>query len=242
MDDDSRALVLIVDDQQELCELMRDVLEGANYRVLVAYDGAAGWQLAKEELPDLVVIDVEMPEMDGFHLCRQIRAYERLKDVPIIFATKRTQMDDKARAFGLGADDYLAKPFEALELKLRVDARLRGRARRFRPERRGLRVDRQERMAYVPGRPVPVTLTANECAVLVYLLPPPSQPVSAKALMSRALNQPVDTRQSTSSMRNLMSRLREKIEPDPQQPRFIRTLPQSGYMVSPHGGSAENQP
>lgn len=231
-----KALVLIVDDNRYLCELVRDVLEADGYRVLVAYNGRVGWQLAREELPDLVILDVEMPEMDGFAVCKKLRSDKQTDSTPILFLTIRSALSDKSRAFKLGADDYLIKPFEPLELKLRVEARLRQARHPLRPERRGLVLDQEERLCWVPGQPAPIPLTDRETAILAYMLSHPYQAVSAKTLMDRALGEPLDASQTTSAVRNMMVRLREKIEPDPQKPRFIRTLRQAGYMLSPVGG------
>lgn len=117
--------ILVVDDDVSINELIKVNLELAGYKVFQAYDGIKGFALAKQELPSLVVLDVMMPEVDGFTVAKRIRENAETKDIPIIMLTALSQIDDKANGFNIGVDDYLVKPFEIEELLMRVRALLK---------------------------------------------------------------------------------------------------------------------
>lgn len=117
--------ILVVDDDVSINELIKVNLELAGYKVFQAYDGIKGFALAKQELPSLVVLDVMMPEVDGFTVAKRIRENAETKNIPIIMLTALSQIDDKANGFNIGVDDYLVKPFEIEELLMRVRALLK---------------------------------------------------------------------------------------------------------------------
>lgn len=117
--------ILVVDDDVSINELIKVNLELAGYKVFQAYDGIKGFALAKQELPSLVVLDVMMPEVDGFTMAKRIRENAETKNIPIIMLTALSQIDDKANGFNIGVDDYLVKPFEIEELLMRVRALLK---------------------------------------------------------------------------------------------------------------------
>ena len=117
--------ILVVDDDVSINELIKVNLELAGYNVLQAYEGTTGFATAKQELPDLVVLDVMMPEVDGYTVAQRIRQNETTKNVPILMLTALSQLDDKAKGYDIGIDDYLVKPFEMEELKMRVKAILK---------------------------------------------------------------------------------------------------------------------
>lgn len=117
--------ILVVDDDVAINELIKVNLELAGYNVVQAYDGIKGFALAKQELPSLVVLDVMMPEVDGFTVAKRIRQNDDTKDVPIIMLTALSQLNDKVKGFDIGVDDYLVKPFEVEELLVRVRALLK---------------------------------------------------------------------------------------------------------------------
>jgi two-component system, OmpR family, response regulator len=123
MDTDRHATLLVVDDEESLCEMVSSALRFAGYTVRTAADGVAALRSVKAEPPDLVVLDVNMPEMDGFEVCRRLRRDG--VDVPVIFLTARDDIDDKRTGFRHGGDDYLTKPFSLEELGLRIEALLR---------------------------------------------------------------------------------------------------------------------
>ena len=117
--------ILVVDDDVSINELIKTNLELAGYKVFQAYDGIKGFALAKQELPALVVLDVMMPEVDGYTVAKRIRENPETKNIPIIMLTALSQIDDKANGFNIGVDDYLVKPFEIEELLMRVRALLK---------------------------------------------------------------------------------------------------------------------
>lgn len=117
--------ILVIDDEQTINELIKVNLELAGYSVIQALDGTKGFALAKQELPNLIVLDVMMPEVDGFTVAQRIRQNPETKNIPILMLTALSQLNDKVKGFDLGVDDYLTKPFEMDELKVRIRALLK---------------------------------------------------------------------------------------------------------------------
>ncbi len=117
--------ILVIDDDKAINELLKVNLELCGYKVLQAYDGTTGFALCKQECPSLVVLDVMMPEVDGFTVAQRIRNNESTKNIPILMLTALSQIDDKVKGFNTGVDDYLVKPFEFAELQVRVRALLK---------------------------------------------------------------------------------------------------------------------
>lgn len=117
--------ILVIDDDTSINELIKVNLELGGYNVVQAYDGIKGFALAKQELPSLIILDVMMPEVDGFTVAKRVRENPSTKDVPIIMLTALSQLNDKANGFNIGVDDYLVKPFEIEELLMRVKALLK---------------------------------------------------------------------------------------------------------------------
>lgn len=117
--------ILVVDDDLAINELIKVNLELAGYKVLQAYEGTTGFALAKQELPSVIVLDVMMPEVDGFTVAQRIRKNDSTKDIPIIMLTALSQLNDKVNGFNIGVDDYLVKPFEMEELLVRIRALLK---------------------------------------------------------------------------------------------------------------------
>ena len=117
--------ILVIDDEQSINELIKINLELAGYKVIQALDGIKGFALAKQELPNLIILDVMMPEVNGFTVAQRIRQNDSTKDIPILMLTALSQLDDKIKGFDIGIDDYLVKPFEMDELKVRIRALLK---------------------------------------------------------------------------------------------------------------------
>lgn len=117
--------ILIIEDDKSINELIKINLELVGYKVIQAFDGIKGFALAKQELPNIIILDVMMPEVDGFTVAQRIRQNESTKNIPILMLTALSQLNDKVKGFDLGVDDYLTKPFEMEELKVRIRALLK---------------------------------------------------------------------------------------------------------------------
>ncbi len=217
--------VLVVEDDPNVAELIRLYLERAGHRVRVAGDGLEALRLFREERPDLVVLDVMLPYLDGWEVCRQIR---REDDTPVIMLTARGENAEKILGFELGADDYVVKPFDPQELMARVRAVLR----RARPEAAreqvvrhpGLMVDLSRYAAEVDGRPV--ALTPKELELLHFLARHPNQVFTREQLLSQVwgYDYPGDSR----TVDVHIKRLRKKLE-GPGRPWRLATVWGVGY-------------
>ncbi|MDI7275016.1 MAG: response regulator transcription factor [Anaerolineae bacterium] len=225
------ARVLIVDDDRKVVELVALYLKRDGYRVLAAYDGAEALELAREKRPDLIVLDLMLPGMDGLSICRTLRAEGHT--VPIIMLTARTLEEDKLVGLDLGADDYVTKPFSPRELVARVRAVLR-RASEGKEEgppeiRRGdLVVDLVRHEVRVRGRPV--HLTAREFKLLVALARQPGRAFTRQQLLDEAFGFDYEGLERTVDV-HIMN-LRRKIEEDGSRPTRILTIQGVGYKFA----------
>jgi DNA-binding response OmpR family regulator len=224
----TRQTVLVVDDEEAIAEAVRARLESEGYDVVVAADGPEAIELAAGVRPDLVVLDLMLPGMDGLEVCREI---QRESWVPVLMLTARTEEADKVAGFAVGADDYLTKPFSLRELAVRVRAILR-RVDRIRassttePLGRGpLEIDPSRRRVTVDG--AEVTLTPLEFEILLTLARDPGVVFTREQLMDRvwgyrdyAGGRVVDSH---------VARIRRKLGEDGVEPRFIRTVHGVGY-------------
>jgi len=221
--------ILVVDDEKRLVSLVESYLKQEGFRVLIAYDGRQALEIAQREQPDLIILDIMMPEMDGYEFMRQHR---RLADTPIILLTAR--VDDEERVIGLelGADDYITKPFRPRELVARVRAVLRRAARSAQiPD--VLRVDnlllnRAERTAYLQDRPL--DLTPSEFDILAALMSSPGRVFSRLDLLD--IIQGVRYEGYERTIDTHIKNLRAKLGDDPRQPRYIETVYGIGYRLS----------
>ena len=224
--------VLIVEDERAIVEILKFNLKREGYETLEALDGETGLLLAQTKDPDLILLDVMLPKMNGFDICKTLRAENRT--TPIIMLTAREEEMDKVFGLEAGADDYITKPFSMRELMARVkanirrrslDAALRGPAEQL--LRQGeLTVDLSAMTVQKAG--VPVEVTQKEYDLLVCLLSSPGRVYSREELMSKVWNYSYfgdDMRTVDVTVR----RLREKIEDDPGNPRYIRTKRGAGY-------------
>jgi two-component system, OmpR family, alkaline phosphatase synthesis response regulator PhoP len=217
--------ILVIDDEPKIVELCRDYLQAAGFDVLRAGDGPGGLAVARREQPDLIVLDLMLPGMDGLDVCRELR---RDSSVPIIMLTARVEETDKLIGLELGADDYLTKPFSPRELVARVRTVLR-RAAGSQPTeviRAGeLSLDRSRYCATLPGREV--TLTPTEFELLATLAGQPGRIFSRAQLLTavRGVSFESYERAIDSHIRNL----RRKIEPQEGEPRYIQTVHGVGY-------------
>jgi len=217
--------VLVVDDDVKTVELVKLYLERGGYEVLTAYDGIEALRLARESCPDLIVLDLMLPDIDGLEVCRSIR---HESDVPIIMLTARTTDQDKLTGLGLGADDYVTKPFSPKVLAARVRAVLRRLPGERGPEeiKRGeLSMNFTTHEAWFSDRPL--NLTTVEFKLLGVLAKEPGRVFSRASLIEEALGYDFEGFDRTIDVHIL--NLRRKMEPDPSHPRYIKTVYGIGY-------------
>lgn len=230
--------ILVVDDDIAILELLKVNLELLGYKVITASDPEKGLAFAKQEIPDLIILDVMMPEVDGFTLCGRIRQNAELNNVPVLMLTALGMLQDKVKGFDSGADDYLVKPFELPELKVRVKALLR-RSGSI-PKSAAL----PELLAIgditlipenleVKIKEVKVKLTPTEFEVLNCLLQNHGQAVSAGTLLKEVWGYSDDDDVETIRVhiRHLRSKL-SKVNPDK---KYIETIYGGGYRLLPEG-------
>ncbi len=223
----SEPLILAIDDEPALLRLIKLELSAHGFRVLTAPSGAAGVRMEEEHRPDVVLLDVSMPEMDGFEVMRQLR--DRT-NVPIVLLTARGSDSDKVRGLELGADDYLAKPFSPAELSARVRAVLRrsigSQAPTQQVEAGNIVVDLHKRLAFRNGSQV--DLTRTEWMLLQHLAANPGRVMLSAELLSKIWGP--EYRGDLQYLRVWVSRLRKKLEEDPANPTLIKTFQGIGYM------------
>ncbi|HYF11590.1 MAG TPA: response regulator transcription factor [Actinomycetota bacterium] len=227
--------ILVVDDEEAIAEAVRARLENEGHRVLVASDGPQALDIAGREHPDLVVLDLMLPGMDGLEVCAEL---QRDRWVPVLMLTARTEESDKIAGFAVGADDYLTKPFSLRELTVRVRAILRRFERVGAPpseeslERDGMSIDAARRRVSVDAQEL--QLTPLEFDILLTLAREPGVVFTREQLMDRvwgyrdyAGGRVVDSH---------VARIRRKLREDGNEPRFIRTVHGVGYAFQEANG------
>ncbi len=221
--------ILVVDDEERLVSLLKAYLSQAGFRVVTANNGREALFQARYEKPDLVLLDIMMPEMDGYEF---MRLHRKECDTPVILLTARIEEDDKVIGLELGADDYVTKPFSPRELTARVRAVLR-RAGKTLPEPEILRVagislDRGGHTVEVAGQPV--DLTRSEFDILAALMSSPGRAFTRLELLDYLQGTASEGYQRTVDVH--IKNLRAKLETDPGQPRYIQTVYGVGYRFS----------
>lgn len=225
--------ILVVEDEKNIAELERDYLEANGYTVEIEFDGKNGLDKAIGSDYDLVILDVMLPGIDGFEVCRQIRKH---KEGPVLMVSAKKDEIDKIRGLGLGADDYITKPFNILELKARVRALLRRSGAAVQHQAAGqltvghIRLDPNERSAWKDG--VSVDLTAKEFDLMELLMRNPGRVYSRENLLNVVWGYEYIGDYRTVDVH--VRRLREKLELDPANPQYIRTKWGVGYYLSSH--------
>ncbi len=227
--------ILIVDDERSIVEILKYNLEKNGLDTLCAYDGAEGLRLAREADPDVILLDVMLPELDGFQVCRALRS-ER-NNVPIIMITAREEETDKVFGLELGADDYITKPFSMREVVARVRTNMRRAASNApAPEAEGgqlklkdLTIDLSRRAVFKNGREI--ELTAREYELIRFLSENPGKVVSREELMSQVWQ--YDYYGDLRAVDVAVRRLREKLEPNPSEPVYVMTKRGAGYYFAP---------
>jgi len=219
--------VLVVDDDAKTVELVKLYLNRDGYRVVTAYDGNEALRMARENHPDLIVLDLMLPGIDGLEICRILR---NESDVPIIMLTALTTDDDRLTGLNLGADDYVTKPFSPRELAARVRAVLRripGERGPDKIEHGPLSVDFLKHEAFLEG--TPLNLTPIEFKILGALVKEPGRVFSRAQIIENALGYDFDGFDRTIDVHIL--KLRRKLEPDPRHPSYIKTVYGAGYKL-----------
>ncbi|MBU3143586.1 response regulator transcription factor [Clostridium sp. CF012] len=222
--------VLIIEDDISIAELERDYLEINGFEVVIENSGDKGLLKAKQDQYDLIILDLMLPKIDGFEICRQIR---QGKNTPIIMVSAKKEDIDKIRGLGLGADDFMTKPFSPSELVARVKAHISRferltegtQAKNDKIEIRGLSMDKSSRRAFINEREV--ILTTKEFDLLIYLAANPNKVFTKEDLFERiwGFNSQGDIPTVTVHIR----KIREKIEIDPSNPQYIETIWGVGY-------------
>ncbi|MCA0455132.1 MAG: response regulator transcription factor [Chloroflexi bacterium] len=221
--------ILVVDDDQQIVRLVRSYLEQAGMTVLMAYDGETAKHVIKKERPDLVILDLMLPGHSGWEITRWLRADSHLSDIPVLMLTAKVEDEDKITGLELGADDYLTKPFNPLEVVARSKAILRRARGGMQPphvlENGDLRLDLDQHTLTHNSRMV--ELTRTEFAILSALMANPNYAFTREELVEKALGYSYEGLERT--LDTHIKNLRKKIDDDPAQPRYIETVFGVGY-------------
>ncbi len=228
------AHVLVVDDDPDVLGTVWRALSRDGHTVAMAESAAQARKYMETHTPDLIVLDIMMPNEDGLEFCRELRRVERYQRIPILFLSARWRTDDIVRGLDVGGDDYLTKPFELKELNARVRALLRRATppAEETPERLivgGLELDTRTYRVSTP-EVKNVQLTSTEYRLLHHLMSAPNKAHSVNELLDAVWNYPSGTGDAD-LVRAHIRNLRNKIEPDPSEPRYIHTIHGVGYMV-----------
>ncbi len=222
--------ILIIEDELSIAELERDYLELNNFQVEIETNGAAGLEKAQSEDYSLIILDLMLPDMDGFEICKAIREE---KDIPIIMVTAKKNDIDKIRGLGLGVDDYVTKPFSPSELVARVKAHISRYERLVGStalqnniiEIRGLKIDRTDRRVYVDNEEK--VFTNKEFDLLAFLASNPNKVFSKDELFNKIWN--MESVGDIATVTVHIKKIREKIEFDTSKPQYIETVWGVGY-------------
>lgn len=234
-----KSLILLIDDDEKLNDLLRNYFAKFGFRTITSTHPEKGLALIEKHKPDIVILDIMLPEMDGFEVCRRIRAAHG--NLPVIMLTARGDVTDRVVGLELGADDYLSKPFDPRELVARIQSVLRrsgkaaetemSRTRKFGP----LEINIPRRTASLNGRVL--DLTTNEFEALMLLTGSPGEVFDRDMIIERLRG--TETEAYNRSVDITMSRLRQKLGDDPKKPSFIKTVWGAGYVFvggEPDGG------
>jgi len=227
------ARILVVDDDRDVAGTIERTLRRRDHEVIVAYSGAQALELIQIQCPDLVVLDIMMPRMDGIEVCQRIRTLPNVTSVPILFLTARGKIEDKIEGFEAGADDYLTKPFDLRELELRVKALLRRSLPTEVPkaplEVGSLSLDPRTFELSVDDEVL--LLTPVEFELLYYLMRHAGEVVSTERLLQEVWEYPPGTG-DPNLVRAHIRNIRSKIEPEPDNPTYIKTISRHGYLIT----------
>lgn len=223
--------ILIIDDEKEIVNLMKLKLEEAGFKVITAYNGCDGLAILEQKEVNLVILDIMMPEMDGYEVCRKIRLKN---NVPVIMVSAKGQNEDKIKGLSEGSDDYLVKPFCMEELLARVSAQIRrftyfnrGETQDKRIRAKGISIDETQHKVWLYGSEI--KLTPTEYEILCLLVKNPGQVFSSETIYRKLWEEKYF--EGNNTVMAHMWRLREKIEADPKNPKMIETVWGVGYKI-----------
>jgi len=225
--------ILIIEDEVSIAELERDYLQIEGFSVEIETDGNRGLQRGEQEEYDLIILDLMLPGLDGFDICRRLR---KTSAVPIIMISAKTEDMDKVRGLGLGADDYMVKPFSPLELVARVKAHIARyeRLSGIRPDNndeieiKGLVINRSSRRVFLNEQEI--TFSSKEFDLLLYLASNPNHVLSKDQIYVNIWGE--DALGDLSTIAVHIRKIREKIESDPSNPQYLETVWGSGYRFT----------
>ena len=221
--------ILVVDDKASLRTMVQEYLTAEGYQVVIADNGRTALFVARQEKPDLILLDIMMPEMGGYEFMQK---HKQERGTPIILLTAKLEESDKVLGLELGADDYITKPFSMRELVARIRAVLRRAEKQAQPsevlEAHGLSLDKASRLVRLEGKSV--DLTPSEFDLLATLMAWPGRAFSRGELLDRLQGTSFDGVERTIDVH--IRNLRTKIEPEPSQPRYIETVFGVGYRFS----------
>ncbi|CAG7651402.1 Transcriptional regulatory protein SrrA [Paenibacillus solanacearum] len=230
--------ILIIEDDEVIADVQKDYLEASGFEVDVASSGATGLHKALNEPYQLILLDLMLPETDGYDICKQVRSQ---KNVPILMVSARKEEVDKIRGLGLGADDYIVKPFSIGELVARVKAHLArydrlvsqgAEAEAASPKEviriKGIRIDKRSRKVLIDDREV--AFTTREYDLLLHLVAHPNRVFTKEQLFESIWG--LDSMGDLATVTVHISKLREKIEPIPAKPQYIETIWGVGYRFN----------
>jgi len=226
--------ILIIEDDQVIVEVEKDYLEASGFEVDLATSGELGLKKAMEEEFDLIILDLMLPNTDGFEICRQVR---QAKNIPILMVSAKREEIDKIRGLGLGADDYITKPFSVGELVARVKSHL-ARYDRLMTDNlvrqkdeiriRGIRIDKLSRKVFV--NETEISFTSKEFDLLLFLAIHPNRVFSKDELFEKIWG--LDSMGDNATVTVFIGKLREKIETNPSKPQYIETIWGVGYRFN----------
>ncbi|MEK4029876.1 MULTISPECIES: response regulator transcription factor [Bacillaceae] len=224
--------ILLIEDDISIAELQRDYLEINDFHVDIQHAGDVGLQRALRGNYDLIILDIMLPGLNGFEICKQIRVE---KNIPILFVSAKKEDIDKIRGLGLGADDYITKPFSPSELVARVKAHL-ARYERLAGNQthsntifvHGISIDKSARRVHINGEGVP--FTTKEFDLLVFLVMHPNQVLNKEQLYENIWG--LESAADVSTVTVHIKKIRGKIERDPAHPKFLETVWGAGYRFN----------
>ncbi len=219
--------VLIIEDDESIAELLRDYLELSGYSVIHAASGSVGMQRIKDSQPDLILLDLMLPEVDGFSI---LSFMGENKEIPVIIVSAKSDDMYKVKGFNLGADDYIVKPFSPAELVARVSRNIKTYKQFSQPQRKqitvgGLSIDELGRRVYVDGSEV--SLTQKEFDLLLFLIQNPNTVFDKERIFEKVWG--YDALSDATTVTVHIARIRDKIERTPDKPQYIETVWGAGY-------------